>query len=60
MNAKVRNFLFGEKQTRKPPALVAVTPHRTGERTLLGVENFLQSIAVPEPFSLEWRAPPTA
>ena len=53
MNAKVRNFLFGEKQTRKPPALVAITPHRTGERTLLGVENLLQSIAVPEPFSLE-------
>ena len=30
-----------------------MTPHRTGERTLLGVENMLQSIAVPEPFSLE-------
>ena len=33
--------------------LLAVTPPRTGERTLLGVENMLQSIAVPEPFSLE-------
>ena len=33
--------------------LLAVTPPRTGERTLLGVENLLQSIAVPEPFSLE-------
>ena len=30
-----------------------MTPPRTGERTLLGVENLLQSIAVPEPFSLE-------
>ena len=36
-----------------PPALLAVTPPRTGERTLLGVENLLASIAVPEPFSLE-------
>ena len=40
--------------TRKnPPVLLAVTPPRTGERTLLGVENLLQSIAAPEPFSLE-------
>ncbi len=38
---------------RKPPVLLAVTPPRTGERTLLGVENMLGSIAVPEPFSLE-------
>ncbi len=36
-----------------PPVLLAVTPPRTGERTLLGVENLLQSIAAPEPFSLE-------
>ena len=38
---------------KKPPVLLAVTPPRTGERTLLGVENMLGSIAVPEPFSLE-------
>ena len=38
---------------KKKPVLLAVTPPRTGERTLLGVENLLQSIAVPEPFSLE-------
>ena len=38
---------------RKPLVLLAVTPPRTGERTLLGVENLLGSIAVPEPFSLE-------
>ena len=36
--------------------LLAVTPPRAGERTLLGVENLLQSIAVPEPFSLELAA----
>ena len=41
------------KPNPKPPVLLAVTPPRTGERTLLGVENLLQSIAVPEPFSLE-------
>ena len=40
-------------EAKKPPALLAVTPPRTGERTLLGVENMLGSIAVPEPFSLE-------
>ena len=38
---------------KKAPVLLAVTPPRTGERTLLGVENMLGSIAVPEPFSLE-------
>ena len=35
------------------PALLAVTPPRTGQRTLLGVENLLGSIAAPEPFALE-------
>ena len=53
MKPNLKNILFGEKQDRKPPVLLAVTPPRTGERTLLGVENLLQSIAVPEPFSLE-------
>ncbi len=43
---------FSQSEPR-PPVLLAVTPPRTGERTLLGVENLLQSIAVPEPFSLE-------
>ena len=56
MKPNLKNILFGEKQDRKPPALLAVTPPRTGERTLLGVENLLQSIAVPEPFSLELAA----
>ena len=39
--------------TPPEPVLLSVTPPRTGQRTLLGVENLLQSIAVPEPFSLE-------
>ena len=42
------------KPTRpSAPVLLSITPPRTGERTLLGVENLLQSIALPEPFSLE-------
>ena len=45
-------WLLNDKD-RKPPVLLAVTPPRTEERTMLGVENMLQSIAVPEPFSLE-------
>ena len=45
--------LLGNNDGKRPPVLLAVTPPRTGERTLLGVENLLQSIAVPEPFSLE-------
>ena len=53
MKPNIKKVLFGEKQARKAPVLLAVTPPRTGERTLLGVENLLQSIAVPEPFSLE-------
>ena len=38
---------------RQEHALLAITPPRTGERTLLPVENLLQSVALPEPFSLE-------
>ena len=53
MKINVKNILFGNRQARKPPVLLAVTPPRAGDRTLLGVENLLQSIAVPEPFSLE-------
>ena len=40
-------------EDEKAPVLLEVTPPRSGERTLLGVENMLGSIAVPEPFSLE-------
>ena len=52
-----RNFrmrLNPFRRAPKPePVLLQITPPRTGQRTLLGVENLLQSIAVPEPFSLE-------
>ncbi len=53
MKLNPKNILFGGDADKKEPVLLAVTPPRTGERTLLGVENLLQSIAVPEPFSLE-------
>ena len=53
MKLNPKEILFGDGSDRKHPVLLAVTPPRTGERTLLGVENLLQSIAVPEPFSLE-------
>ncbi len=53
MKLNPKEILFGDDGDRKDPVLLAVTPPRTGERTLLGVENLLQSIAVPEPFSLE-------
>ncbi|MDE2801921.1 MAG: type IV secretion system DNA-binding domain-containing protein [Chloroflexota bacterium] len=50
------DVLLGPDRRRPEPVLLAVTPPRTGERTMLGVENLLQSIAVPEPFSLELAA----
>ena len=53
MKLNTKNLLFGNEDESKGPVLLAVTPPRAGERTLLGVENLLQSIAVPEPFSLE-------
>ena len=53
MKLNPKNILFGGDEEKKGPVLLAVTPPRTGERTLLGVENLLQSVAVPEPFSLE-------
>ena len=52
MKLNPMHILFGSR-TKRPPVLLAVTPPRTGERTLLGVENLLGSIAVPEPFALE-------
>ena len=52
MKLNPKEILFGD-HTKKSPVLLAVTPPRAGERTMLGVENMLQSIAVPEPFSLE-------
>ena len=44
---------FSRKTPDAEPVLLSITPPRTGERTLLGVENMLSSIAMPEPFSLE-------
>ena len=52
MRSKLARLIFGESESTTP-LLLGVTPPRTGERTMLGVENMLQSIAVPEPFSLE-------
>ena len=45
--------ILSDKSRPKTPVPLEITPPRTGERTLLGVENMLSSIAVPEPFSLE-------
>ena len=56
MKLNPKNILFGDDTEKKDPVLLAVTPPRAGERTLLGVENLLGSIAVPEPFSLELAA----
>ncbi len=53
MSINVKKLLFGDGRNKRPPVLLSVTPPRTGEGILLGVENLLQSIAVPEPFSLE-------
>ena len=49
----IRWLMNDNDDDNKEPVLLAVTPPRSGERTLLGVENLLGSIAVPEPFSLE-------
>ena len=53
MKLNLRDILFADREGGTTPVVLAVTPPRAGERTLLGVENLLQSIAVPEPFSLE-------
>ena len=53
MKLNLTKVLSGNEKGESLPVLLAVTPPRTGERTLLGVENLLQSIAAPEPFSLE-------
>ncbi len=51
-NLNPRRFI-PRRSAPPTPVLLSITPPRTGQRTLLGVENLLQSIAVPEPFSLE-------
>ena len=47
------NIFKRDDEADKSPVLLEITPPRTGNRTFLGVENLLGSIAVPEPFSLE-------
>ena len=47
----IRRILRGEDEPTV--RLLAVRPPRKGERTMLGVENMVKSIAVPEPFALE-------
>ena len=49
MKLNPKNLLFGDDSEKKGPVLLAVTPPRAGERTLLGVENMLGSIAVRSP-----------
>ena len=42
------------RRAPKPePVLLQITPPRTGERTLLGIENLIQSMSADEPFALE-------
>ena len=45
---------FNRNDADRGPVLLEITPPRSGDRTFLGVENLLGSIAVPEPFSLEF------
>ena len=44
--------IFGDKN-EDPVKLLTVTPPRKGKRTMVGVENMLGALALPEPFSLE-------
>ena len=42
------------RRAPKPePVLLQITPPRTGERTLLGIENLIHSMSADEPFALE-------
>ncbi len=52
MSISIRSIFLGGQRKREP-VLLAVTLPRSGECTLLGVENLLASIAVPDPFSLD-------
>ena len=52
----MRTGIIGKILGHKPrpeKRLIAVTPERTGDHSLSGVESLLNSIGVPEPFSLE-------
>ena len=39
MKWNAKQFLLGDDSEKKGPVLLAVTPPRTGERTLLGVRE---------------------
>ena len=56
MKTIILKLLHRFRREPPQPVLLEITPPRTGERTLLGVENLLGSIAAPEPFSLELAA----
>ena len=47
----IKNILGG--MPKDPPRLVAIAPPRREELSLRGVENLLNVITIPEPFSLE-------
>ena len=52
MKTGIIGKILGHKP-RPEKRLIAVTPERTGDHSLSGVESLLNSIAIPEPFSLE-------
>ena len=51
MKGIIRRIFGGDEEPEVK--LLAVRPPRTEARTMLGVENVVDSIAVPEPFALE-------
>ena len=52
MKSGIIGKILGHKP-RPGKRLIAVTSERTGDHSLSGVESFLSTIGVPEPFSLE-------
>ena len=60
MKTNPLRLLFGGGDGGDRPVLLRITPPRTGERTMLGVESMLSAVAVPEPFSLELAGGPAA
>ena len=54
MNINVRKILFNPKRDDRPPVLLAVTPPRTGERTLLGWRTCSSPSPSPNPSPWNW------